>query len=370
VNVRVRGRRVADVPRLAGVRWRTRRWAPRTRLFVVGESLGWALDDEASFVASAAEQLGYRVGEPGEARFVREQSLFHTSHFAGLDPAWLGTAGGLGISYFHGRPGTPGFPEFDRAADRLRANARRLDRVQVTHAEMHELVVGAGVPEERVHRIPIGIEIDRFPLVTQAARTAARAALGVPHDAFVVGSFQKDGVGWGEGLEPKTIKGPDVLVAALERLQADVPELVVLLTGPARGWVMRELARLGIPFEHVFLESRDELPRAYHALDAYLVASRQEGGPKSILEAMATGIPLVTTDVGQVADLVRDGENGIVAAVGDADGLADGVRRLHADGALAARLTVAGHLTADATSHARLVPRWGALLDGFVERES
>ena len=46
----------------------------------------------------------------------------------------------------------------------------------------------------------------------------------------MVGSFQKDGVGWAEGLEPKLIKGPDVLVAALELLKAEVPELFVVLT--------------------------------------------------------------------------------------------------------------------------------------------
>ena len=94
----------------------------------------------------------------------------------------------------------------------------------------------------------------------------------------------------------------------------------MLLTGPARGYVRRELERRSVPHVHRLLPTRDELTTAYHALDAYVVASRQEGGPKSILESMATGVPLVTTRAGQAPDLVVDGENGILVDVEDADG--------------------------------------------------
>jgi glycosyltransferase involved in cell wall biosynthesis len=191
----------------------------------------------------------------------------------------------------------------------------------------------------------------------------------VPSEAFVVGSFQKDGVGFGDGLEPKWIKGPDVLVEALELARREVAELVVLLTGPARGYVRAELERRGIPHVHRMLPDRDGLTAAYHALDAYLVASRQEGGPKSVLESMAAGVPLVTSRVGQAPDLVVDGENGILVDVEAADGLAQGLARIHGDAAFAAGLRAAGRETAVENSHERLAPRWEALLDGFAERE-
>ena len=354
---------------LASARVRTRSWPPGSRLFVLGESLGWALDDEAAYVRSTAERLGYAVGPTGWARGSVGQAVFHTSHFAGLDPLWTSSSHALGIAYFHGRPGTPGFPEFDRALAALEAAPDRCARVQVTHAEMHELVVAAGVAEERVHRIPIGIELERFPLGDAAAKEAARARLGLPASAFVVGSFQKDGVGWGDGLEPKAIKGPDVLVAALERVARAAPELVVLLTGPARGYVRQELSRRGIAHVHVLLDDRDELPAAYHALDAYLVASRQEGGPKSILESMASGVPLVSTVVGQAPELVVDGVNGLLAPVEDDEALAAAVVRARDDAALVAALRTAGRATAEETSHEALVPRWARLLDGFVTRD-
>ena len=352
----------------ASTRLRTRDWEPRSRLFVMGDTLGWALDDEAAYVTGVARDQAYLLGPPRWARFAREQVVFHTSHFAALDPLWTGSSHRLGLSYFHGRPGTAGYPEFDAAFEALRRNASRFARVQVTHREMEELVVAAGVEPARVHRIPIGIELDRFPVADDDSRSAARAELGLPQDAFVVGSFQKDGVGMEEGREPKVIKGPDVLVAALERARRELDDLVVLLTGPARGYARRELERRKVPFVHRLFPTRDGLTTAYHALDAYLVASRQEGGPKSVLESMATGVPLVTTGAGQAADLVRDGVNGVLVDVEDVEGLAAGLGRVHGDPGFVASLRAAGRETASENSHERLAPRWAALLEGFAER--
>jgi glycosyltransferase involved in cell wall biosynthesis len=241
--------------------------------------------------------------------------------------------------------------------------------VQVTHDEMEDLVLSAGVERDRVHRIPIAIAADAFPLGDDERREAARAVLGLPQHAFVVGSFQKDGVGFGEGLEPKLVKGPDVLVETLRLVDGQVDDLVVFLTGHARGYVRRELERHGIRHVHRFLHGRDDVVRAYHALDAYIVASRQEGGPKSILESMATGIAFVTTRCGQAPDLVVDGVNGTLADVEDAEGLAAGILAVHDDPAGAAARRDAGRRTAEENSHERLAPLWEALLDGFAERD-
>jgi len=233
---------------------------------------------------------------------------------------------------------------------------------------MRDLVLEAGVESSAVHVIPIGIDLEHFPLVDADRRREARAALDLPADAFVVGSFQKDGVGWGEGLEPKLVKGPDVLVAALARAAREVDDLHVLLTGPARGYVRRELARLGVPYRHVYAKDRAELARAYRALDVYVVASRQEGGPKGVLESMASGVPLVTTRVGQAQEIAVDGENALVVDVDDVDGIADAIVRLR-DGALANSLAAPGRTTAERYAYERLDPLWGALLAQLVERD-
>ena len=222
---------------------RTRAWPSHSHLFAVGERTTWSVDEDARWLEATARRLGYEVGRSGWAGFTSAQTVFLTSHFEALQPRWLGSAHRLGTAYLHGRPGTEGYPEFDRAFESLRSAPARFTRIQVTHAEMRDLVLEAGVEPVSVHLIPIGIDIENFPLADQAQREAARAALDLPAGAFVVGSFQKDGVGWSEGLEPKLVKGPDVLVSALERVGSEMHDLHVLLTGPARGYVRAELER-------------------------------------------------------------------------------------------------------------------------------
>jgi len=349
---------------------RTAAWPDASRLFVVGDGFGWSIDDDRARLTATARRLGYEVAPPSWARFGRRQAVFHHDHFGALQPRWLQSSHRLGLSYFHGRPGTAGYAEFDHAYETLKKHASRVDRVQVTHAEMHELVADAGVAADRIFRIPIGVDLARFSVAGPSSRSTARELLGVPSSAFTIGSFLKDGIGLGDGREPKLVKGPDTLVAVLDRLRTSIPELFVLITGPARGYVRKELDRLHIPYKHHVLTSRDELARVYHALDVSLVTSRQEGGPKALLESMAAGIPLVTTRVGQATELVVDGQNGLVASVDDVEALADAVLRIHADGELATRLRWRGRPTAEAHAEERLDSRWAELLEGFVKKDA
>ena len=347
---------------------RTASWSRASRLFVVGDQIGWSIDDDAVRLTATARRLRYDVAPAPWARYARDQAVFNPDHFGALRPRWLGSSHRLGLSYFHGRPGTPGYPEFSDVYERLRRHADRVDRVQVTHAEMHDLVASTGVDHAKIFRIPIGVEIDRFPLADAHARANARMELGLPATAFVIGSFQKDGVGRGAGLQPKEIKGPDVFLATLERVRSAIPELMVLLTGPARGYVRGELERLGIPYVHVMLASRDELAVAYHALDVYLVASRQEGGPKATFEATAAGVPLVTTRVGQAPEVLTHDEDALLADVDDVEALAHAVRRVYDDVTLTPRLRAAGRARAEAYSDERLDSLWAELFEDFVHR--
>jgi glycosyltransferase involved in cell wall biosynthesis len=156
----------------------------------------------------------------------------------------------------------------------------------------------------------------------------------------------------------------------VSRLRESVPELFVLLTGPARGYVRRELERLAVPYRHVVLSSRDELAASYHAVDVCLVTSRQEGGPKAVLEAMAAGVPVVTTRVGQAAETIDDGRNGLLADVDDVEALVAAALRVHDDAELRAELRARGREAAEANADDRLDPLWAELLEGFVRRAS
>jgi glycosyltransferase involved in cell wall biosynthesis len=371
VSVRTQARRLAAPVgrpvRRALVARRTRGWAPHSRLFVGQEAADWVLSYEARQLVRTAAVLGVELGPREWVNAVAGQSIFHQSQFTLLLHDFEKRGNNLGVAYFHGRPGTPGMPEFDACFATIRRRHAEIDRVQVTNRELEALVLDTGMAREKVHLIPIGIDVEAFGLGTPERRAAARRAFRLPESAFVVGSFQKDGVGWGEGLEPKLIKGPDVLVAAVARAREQVPELVVLLTGPSRGYVMAGLERAGVPYRHVLLPDVDDVAEAYDAIDVCLVASRDEGGPRAVLESMATGVPLVTTRVGQAIDLVEPGVDAWMVDVEDVDALADAV--VHVAGASEADLAAmraAGRAKAEANSYPALRPRWRALLDGFV----
>jgi glycosyltransferase involved in cell wall biosynthesis len=329
---------------------------------LVSEAADWSIAHDMRELAGIARGLGVRLADQRFLHATTEQSAFFGSQFdllhrdAVLPPHRVATA------YFHGRPGTEGSPEFDDCYEALERLRDGIDRIQVTHAEMRDVVLSAGVEPAHVHTIRIGVDLEVFTPRTPAELEAARRALGIPPVAFVVGSFQKDGVGWGEGTEPKLVKGPDLLVESLDLLRARVPELFVVLSGPSRGYVRRALDRMGIPYVHRYVDRHDALRPLYVACDAVAVASRQEGGPKSVLESMAVGVPIVSTRVGQAQELI-DGANGRLVEVGDVDGLA--VALAAATEACPDQIAAA-RATAEANAYSTQSPLWEAFFEGFV----
>jgi glycosyltransferase involved in cell wall biosynthesis len=341
-------------------------WRDFSRLILAGDRGSWVLDEEIRDLQSVCKKIGVRTAAGGWETMSKRQCVFYASQFVLLNPPG-GRDHRMCFAYFHGRPGS-GPPEFDTVFEHLRKTRDQWARIQVSHSEMREVALSSGIAPEQVRVIPIGIRLDMFSICTAESRARIRKRLGIPGESFVVGSFQKDGSGWGEGLEPKLIKGPDVLVDVLRILKGRIPALFVLLCGPARGYVKRGLAEAGIPFRHVFAKRYEEIPALYHALDLCLVGSRQEGGPKAVLEAMASGVPLVTTRVGQAMDLVRDGKNGFMVEVEDAEGLVCASERVHGMGCEEKQeLLRAGRATAEANAWDRQGDLWKDFFEGVVE---
>ena len=183
-------------------------------------------------------------------------------------------------------------------------------------------LVRLGVPRVKIVKVPLGVDTVLFHPPTAEERAQVRRDLNIQDSAIAVGSFQKDGSGWGDGSIPKLIKGPDIFCDVIERLARRFL-IHVVLTGPARGYVKNRLDAAGISYTHRYEEDFRRLFHFYHALDLYLVASLNEGGPKAILESMASGVPLVTSAVGMAPEVIRDGVNGFLCPPGDAAALAN-----------------------------------------------
>jgi glycosyltransferase involved in cell wall biosynthesis len=226
--------------------------------------------------------------------------------------------------------------------DAFRSAMHKIDRVIVANSEVETRLRGWGVPQDQLVRIPIGVDTTLFTPPSPDTRSAARHKFGVPEDRLVIGSFQKDGNGWGDGMDPKLVKGPDLFLEAVAELAKDFP-IFVLLTGPARGYVTTGLDRLGIPYAHHYLADYLDIVSAYHALDLYLMTSREEGGPKAILECAATGIPLVSSRVGMATDVIEDGKTGFLVDVGDTAATVRHAAAFLGNADLRATMSIAAH---------------------------
>jgi len=344
-------------------------WLPYSRLILVKDQADWVIDEEMRALSRIARALGIR--EVGDRWLTgsRRQSVFYGNQFSLLAPDWLHSTHHVGVAYFHGKPGT-GVKDFDTLYERLCLHHKRISRIQASHSEMRDCLLASGIASEKVHLIPIGINLDYFHIQTPESKLKAREQFGIPESAVVVGSFQKDGSGWGEGLEPKLIKGPDIFLKTVERLRSRIPELFVVLSGPARGYVKNGLETLGVPYRHFKFDHYAEVGTLFQTLDCYLITSRQEGGPKAVLESMASGVPLVTTRVGQAMDMVSHGINGYMVEVDDTEGLAVWAEHVLTHPSERPALQQAGRKTAESNSYESQTPLWSRFLEGFVERST
>lgn len=226
-----------------------------------------------------------------------------------------------------------------RVYDRLLLG-RATDAVIVVADRVREAVLRLGlIAPERMAAIPNGIALDRFaPTAAQSAER--RAAFGAGPDSVLIVCVAR--LVW--------FKAADVLIAAFASLAASHPQarLAFVGDGPLREALAAQAAEAGLADRVFFAGERPDVPAILGAADVFALTSVSEGMPISILEAMASGLPVVATDVGGVRDLVSDGETGFLAPSRDAQAVAAALARLCADPDLRLRLGAAGRARAEA----------------------
>ena len=184
------------------------------------------------------------------------------------------------------------------------SNHKKIDQIVVSNSTIKKRLIKWGIPKEKIIKIYIGVDSKLFSVKNIDEKLNARTLLGFKKNDFIIGSFQKDGAGWKDGLSPKLIKGPDILVQTLSQVSKK-REIKVLLTGPSRGYVAKGLTNEGVSFKHFQQNNYLDMPFYYKALDLYLITSREEGGPKGLIEALSTSVPVVSTPVGMSVDLLE-----------------------------------------------------------------
>lgn len=292
--------------------------AARADVLLISDGAGWALDDVAQGIADhvrPARSAAVLSWAPPWSAGRRIHFVDRYRAVEGETAVRLARRNRLIVNWSHGGLLPTDSADLRAVARRFRQVATHFVRVQVWSSLYVPVVRELGVPDERIVLLPLGLRTDAFP-PDRGSREDAKTRLGIRPDAICVGSFQRDG-----DDEPKLVKGPDVLVELAGRLARRSDRIVVLLTGPARGWVRRELEARSVPFRYFGVVPDAGRVRYYHACDLYAITSREEGGPISLLEAMSSGVPVVSTRVGMPADVIRHGENGALVEVEDVDGL-------------------------------------------------
>ena len=136
-----------------------------------------------------------------------------------------------------------------------------------------------------------------------ADKKSCRLSLGISNNDFVIGSFQRDTEG-SDLSTPKLEKGPDLFCDYVEKVSKHKKNIHILLGAWRRQYVINRLKKANINYTYIELAPIEKLREMYGACDLYIVASRHEGGPQSILECSAMKIPIISTDVGMASDVL------------------------------------------------------------------
>lgn len=146
------------------------------------------------------------------------------------------------------------------------------------------------------------------------------------------------------------VKNHRALLDALQRLQQRgiTPMLLVAGDGPLRDGIAQQAAALGLERQVRLLGHRPDIETVLAALDVFVLPSASEGLPNTVLEAMASGVPVVATHVGGVDELVEHGETGLLTPPGATGALARAIEDLLRDPARRAAMAAAARRRARA----------------------
>jgi glycosyltransferase involved in cell wall biosynthesis len=290
-------------------------------------TLGQQLRDEGFEV----EVLGRRPGVDWRcslrlARYLRRQHVdliqaHQYTPFFYAAAARLVAPGPAILFMEHGRH----FPDYPRPKRKLanRVLLGRRDRVvAVGNAVRDALVANDGFAQQRIEVIYNGIDLEPFA-ANHEDRHSIRHEMGFSDSDFVI--FQVARLDY--------LKDHGTAIRAMAKLVPQQPDarLALIGEGPERE-AIEELVRQHHLEAHVrFLGLRKDVARLLPGADLFLLTSISEGIPLTVIEAMAAGLPVVSTRVGGLPEVVEEGRTGLLEASGDYAGLARAVCNLAAE---------------------------------------
>ncbi|HIE44065.1 MAG TPA: glycosyltransferase, partial [Candidatus Omnitrophica bacterium] len=184
--------------------------------------------------------------------------------------------------------------------DRFLANLT--DRIIVVSRAVQRFYESLGIRREKFHLIYNGVEIEGFN--KGEMREKKRKELGIAEETCVIGTVGR--------LHPQ--KGHMFLIKAAEKLLKENSSVLFLIIG--KGYLKAELIKkvdsLKLNNYFLFLGDREDIPELFSSMDIFVLASLREGFPNTVLEAMASSLPVVATEVGGISEIVIPNETGFI----------------------------------------------------------
>lgn len=249
------------------------------------------------------------------------------AHTIGLAAAWLTRRPFVVSRHTALRPR-------DNPGSRIKYRARAVTRIIAVSRAVSDVLADYGVRPDRLTVIHDGVDPGRFG--REGRDPAILEHLGLPAGARVVCKVAN---AYGES------KGHDTFLAAARRISSEMPDVRFLLVGKGTdSEKMRDaVGRHGLDALVTLAGYRPDVPDILAAVDLLVNCPKaREGLSVVVLESMATGLPVVATDIGGIPEIVRDGETGLLVPPDDPEALARAVGTMLRDPPLAARLSEAG----------------------------
>jgi len=189
-----------------------------------------------------------------------------------------------------------------------------------------------GFPENKLALIYNGVEVGGYNLLPEEKQEELKKKLGIPSDSVVISCVAN--------LRP--VKGHEFLIDAVSILKELNFSVLIIGEGPLRDTLIKYTHEKGLNNKIHFLGQRLDIPELLAITDIFVLPSLFEGMPLSLMEAMASGLPVVSTDVGGVSELVVDGETGFLVPPRNSAALAEKIKTLIDDKALSKAMGVKG----------------------------
>ncbi|SFP45020.1 sugar transferase, PEP-CTERM/EpsH1 system associated [Nitrosomonas cryotolerans] len=274
--------------------------------------------------------------------------IVHTRNLSGLDallPARL-----AGVRYClhseHGRDVNDLKGDNQKLRLLRRLHNPLINQFITVSKDLQQYLINIGIRSEKITQVYNGVDTERFsPAMSKPQRLLPEFLLG--SDKIIIGTVGRI----------QAVKDQHALLRAYQGLLAKYPDLgqkaylVIVGNGPLLGDLKEKAISLGISHRVWFSGSLDTIPEILKTFDIFVLPSLAEGISNTVLEAMATGLPVITTNVGGNVELVTEGLNGRFFRPGNIEHLSELIAEYTADKALlkkhghAARQAVLTHFS-------------------------